>query len=140
MRAVVHGKSNLAAPGAPLAFGLDDSGGFCWLGDYDITLDDLLNAKPRQDSQFDRAKRLIKNALANGAVPANGVMERAAAEGISQKTLNRAKSALGVILTKRGGQWYWDLPIDVEYSEVVKNEDGQDGQSSNVTDLAILPS
>ena len=128
MRAVVHGKSNLAAPGVSLAFGLDDNGGFTWLGDYDVTLDEILNAKPNRDSQFDRAKRLIKNALVNGAATASDITERAVADGISQKTLNRAKSALGVISTKRGGQWYWDLPIDAEYSEVGQNEAAQDGQ------------
>jgi hypothetical protein len=139
MRAIVHGKSNLAAPGASLAFGLDD-GGFTWLGDYDVTLDEILNAKPKQDSQFDKAKRLIKNALAHGSVPATEIFDRADAEGISHKTLNRAKSALGVISTKRGGQWHWDLPIDAEYSEVGQNEEGQAGQGSNVAALTILPS
>jgi energy-coupling factor transporter ATP-binding protein EcfA2 len=142
MRAVVHGKSNLAAPGASLAFGLDDSGSFTWLGDYDVTLDEIMNGKPSRDSQFDRAKRFIKNALADGAVPATVIFDRAAADEISQKTLNRAKSALGVISTKRGGQWYWDLPIDAEYSEVGQNEaaqDGQEGQRSDVTALTFLP-
>ena len=142
MRAVVHGKSNLAAPGASLAFGLDDNGGFTWLGDYDVTLDEILNSKPSRDSQFDRAKRLIKNTLAHGAVPATEIFDRANAEDISQKTISSAKSALGVISTKRGGQWYWDLPIDAEYSEVGQNEaaqDGQEGQRSDVTALTFLP-
>jgi energy-coupling factor transporter ATP-binding protein EcfA2 len=83
MRAIVHGKSNLAAPGASLAFGLDDNGGFTWLGDYDVTLDEIMNGKPSRNSQFDRAKRLIKNALANGAGRNFNEARRAVALGLA---------------------------------------------------------
>jgi hypothetical protein len=54
-------------------------------------------------------------------------MEQAEEEqGISPKTMNRAKSALGVISVKHGNQWYWEIPIEVVYTEV--SQDGQDGQ------------
>ena len=43
MRAIVHNKSNLSAPGASQAFGMDSAGGFCWLGEYDIGIDEILN-------------------------------------------------------------------------------------------------
>ena len=67
-------------------------------------------------------------------------MQMAEAQGISVKTLNRAKSALGVISIKRDGKWYWELPIDVAYA-VAEPEDqgGQDGHDSPVTALTILP-
>jgi len=61
-------------------------------------------------------------------------------QGISLKTLHRAKSDLGVISIKRGGQWYWELPIEVEFTEI--NQDSQDGQHSHdscMTALTILP-
>jgi hypothetical protein len=45
-------------------------------------------------------------------------MQRAEEQGISPKTLNRAKEGLGVISVKRGAQWYWELPIEVVYTEV----------------------
>lgn len=64
-------------------------------------------------------------------------------QGISLKTLNRAKSALGVISEKRSDGWYWILPIDVEYTVYdTENQDAQEpqgGQHSPVAALTILP-
>lgn len=151
MRAIVHNKSNLSAPGASLAFGLDPAGGFTWLGEYDITIDELLNGKKKPESQFARARRLIETALANGPVLSADMMQMAEEQGISPKTLNRAKDALGVISVKRGERWYWELPIEVEYSVV--GQEGQHGQGcqpdtscdghdtgmTNMTTLTILP-
>ncbi|MDR3013015.1 MAG: AAA family ATPase, partial [Chitinispirillales bacterium] len=142
MRAVVHNKSNLSPAGSPVAFGLDPISGFVWLGDYDITIDELLNNKQTApDSQFAKARRLIENALERGAVPAADMEQLAEEQGISQKTLNRAKSALGVISVKRGEKWYWELPINVEYTEVIHEDgqDSQDGHDSHMTSLTILP-
>lgn len=151
MRAIVHNKSNLAPPGASLAFGLDPAGGFTWLGEYDITIDELLNGKRKPESQFARARRLIETALANGPVLSVDMMQMAEEQGISPKTLNRAKDALGVISVKRGERWYWELPIEVEYTVV--GQDGQHGQDcqpdesrdghdtcmTSMTTLTILP-
>jgi len=128
MRGICHNKSNLSSAGNSLAFGLDPMGGFCWLGDYDITIDELLNGTKKPESQFAKARRLIESALANGAVPAVDMEQTAEEQGISPKTLHRAKSTLGVISVKRGGKWYWELPIDVEYTEV--SQGGQHGQDS----------
>jgi len=91
MRAVAHGKSNLAPPGPSLAFGLDPIGGFSWLGEHDITIDELLgNKKQQPEGQFSKARRLIETALANGPVPAVDMMQMAEEQGISAKTLHRA--------------------------------------------------
>ncbi|MDL2232381.1 AAA family ATPase [Ruminococcaceae bacterium OttesenSCG-928-L11] len=143
-RAVVHGKSNLAPAGVSLSFELDPVSGFRWLGERDIGIDDLLSGKSYQpENQFSKARRLIETTLRNGSVPAVEIMQAAEEQGISPKTLNRAKSALGVISIKRQGKWFWELPIDVEYT--VCDEDGQHGQDSQhsqhppVTSLAILP-
>jgi hypothetical protein len=139
-RAVVHGKSNLAPPGPPQAFSFDPASGFTWHGDCEVTLDELLSGKSassKPENQFEKAKRLIQSALANGAVSAVEMQELAKEQGISTKTLNRAKEALGVISTKRQGKWFWQIPITVEYED---SQDGQDGQPSPVTALTILPS
>ena len=148
MRAIVHNKSNLAPAGASQAFGLDRSGGFSWLGEYEIGIDELLTGVKKPESQFTKARRLIETELAHGPVPAADMMQMAEEQGISPKTLNRAKEALGVISVKRGVQWYWELPIEAEYT-VVNDEEGQgghvshdshsyDGQSESVTMLTAL--
>ncbi len=98
MRALVHNKSNLAPPGVPLTFGLEPAGGFTWLGEYDISIDELLAEKKQQpENQFAKARRLIEKALAGGPVPAADMEQMAEEQGISPKTLHRAKSALSVI-------------------------------------------
>jgi hypothetical protein len=134
MRAVVHSKSNLASAGASFATGLDADGSFVWLGDYDITIEELLSNKNPPESQFAKARRLIETKLASGAVPAVDMEEMAEEQGISPKTLQRAKSALGVISVKRGGCWYWELPIEAEFTvcDADDSQQGQDGHDSPV--------
>ncbi|MDR0861357.1 MAG: AAA family ATPase [Oscillospiraceae bacterium] len=111
MRAIIHSKSNLAPLGAPQAFGLDQNGDFCWLGDCEITLDEMLSGKPKAENQFSKAVKLLELALAVQPVAAVEIMRRAEEQGISPKTLNRAKSALGVQSIRKNGQWFWVLPI-----------------------------
>lgn len=140
MRALVHGKSNLAPPGTPLAFGLD-AGGFTWLGEYEITLEELLSGRGRQvrtESQFARARLLLETELAAHPAAAADVMQRAEEQGISAKTLNRAKAALDVVSTKRGGRWFWELPVVVEYTECTDNQDGQGGQDGRAPPVTTL--
>lgn len=142
MRAVVHGKSNLAAPGASLAFGFDPDDGFCWLGEYEITLAELLSgnkSESKPESQFLKARRLIETELTGRSVPAVDMMQMAEERGISPKTLNRAKSALGVLSVKRQGQWFWELPITVDYEVCQDGQRSQGGHDSSVTALTILP-
>jgi hypothetical protein len=142
VRAVVHNKSNLSPPGSPLAFILDPASGFRWHGSYDITIDELLGGKKQQpESQFSKACRLLEIELAKRPIPATEIMEMAEERGISAKTLHRAKSDLGVISTKKGDQWFWELPVDVEYVEVEseKSQHGQDGHYPQEAALTILP-
>jgi hypothetical protein len=151
MRAIVHNKSNLSALGPAQAFGLDAAGGFVWLGDCDATIDEILCGTGKSESQFAKARRFIETALKDGAVPAADMEQMADEQGISPKTLQRAKSALGVISTKRGGKWYWEIPIEAEFS-MVNDDGGQDSQDglggvqdcqgktmTILTSLAILP-
>ena len=135
MRVAVHSKSNLAPPGAPVGFNLDPDFGFAWQGGQDIDVDDLFrDSKHKRESQSDRAKQLILTMLADGAVESKKIMRASEAQGISEKTLNRAKTDLGVYSFKRGETWYWDMPAETQFAE-----DGQDGQNINMTALTVLP-
>ena len=141
LRAVVHNKSNLAPPGTSQAFELDPHNGFRWCGEVDIAIDELLSGrKQAPESQAVKAKRLIESTLAHGAVPANDLFKMAEEQGISAKTLNRAKETLGVISIKRQGRWFWEIPIEIEYVQYEEGiQDGQDGHAPTVTTLTILP-
>jgi RecA/RadA recombinase len=138
MRAVVHNKSNLAPLGASMSFVLDPVFGFSWQGEYDINVDDLFNnAKNSNESQFDRAKRLIESVLRDGAVAAEDIMQMAENEGISVKTLKRAKAALGVISKKRGEQWFWEMTETI-YTEFTEKQEGQEGHTRALTSLPLF--
>ncbi len=66
-----------------------------------------------KNSKLAEAKRWLEDALRNGPKPANALMHDAKAEcEIAEKTLRRAKDALGIEVQKGGfqGQWLWSLP------------------------------
>jgi hypothetical protein len=116
IRCFVHSKSNLTAPAKPQCFGFDETSGIVWLGETNITLDELLdgkydkNRKQKPPSKRDDAKDFITANLANGATPAAEIKTRAENAGISKNTLERAKSELGVMSVQQGGAWLWTLP------------------------------
>jgi hypothetical protein len=116
IRCFVHGKSNLTAPGKPQAFAFDSDSRLVWLGDCQITLDELLDGKmdpkkrAKQPSQQETAERFIAAALADGITAAAEIKALAESSGISRNTLERAKTAIGAISTKDGGIWRWGMP------------------------------
>lgn len=139
IRAIVHIKSNLAPKGVSQAFNFDPLSGFTWLGACDTTADEIMGKRPKPESRFAKARRFLESVLAGEPVPAVDIMQMAEEQDISHKTLHRAKDALGVISRKIGTQWYWILPIDVEYTEV--SQDGQGSQhdsGDNVGHIGIL--
>lgn len=110
VRVIVHDKSSLAPEGKPIAFCLDPETGFSWIGEYDITADELLSgAGGNTATKTEQAERLILDLLADGKELASEDIVKAAAEaGISERTVQNAKRSMGGILGARrvGGQWY----------------------------------
>ena len=110
VRVIVHDKSSLAPEGKPVAFCLDPETGFSWIGEYDITADELLSgAGGNTATKTEQAEKLILDLLADGKELANEDIVKAAAEaGISERTVQNAKRNMGSILGARrvGGQWY----------------------------------
>ena len=110
VRVIVHDKSSLAPEGKPVAFCLDPETGFSWIGEYDITADELLSgAGGNTATKTEQAEKLILELLANGKELASEDIEKAAVDaGISERTVQNAKRNMGGILGARrvGGQWY----------------------------------
>ena len=113
VRVIVHDKSSLAPEGKPVAFCLDPETGFSWIGEYDITADELLSgAGGNTATKTEQAERLILDLLADGKELASEDIDKAAAEaGISARTVRAAKKNLdGRITSKRiGAAWYHAL-------------------------------
>lgn len=109
IRVVCHVKSSLAPEGKSIAFRLDKDTGFEWIGEYDISADDLLSGENR-GQKIRSAKEFLKEVLASGSVAQTKVAEEAESRGIKKKTLWNAKKELEIDSVKIGNQWFWMLP------------------------------
>ena len=109
IRVVCHVKSSLAPEGKSIAFRLDKDTGFEWIGEYDISADDLLSGDNRGQKSH-AAKEFLKEVLASGSVAQTKVAEEAESRGIKKKTLWNAKKELEIDSVKIGNQWFWMLP------------------------------
>ena len=103
MRILTHEKSSLAPPGASLAFSLGDEGGFRWVGEYDITADEMLSGiEPQRETKTQQAKDLICALLAGGKQVLSEDIDKAALErGIPGRTVRDAKRELGDALKSK---------------------------------------
>ena len=103
MRILTHEKSSLAPPGASLAFSLGDEGGFSWVGEYDITADEMLSGiEPQRETKTQQAKDLICALLAGGKQVLSEDIDKAALErGIPGRTVRDAKRELGDALKSK---------------------------------------
>lgn len=109
IRAVVQIKNNLAAFGHPKAFALSE-GGFRWLGDYEITVEEVLGGIAPKANKMEQAKQMLRElAETQNMVLSNEIFDRADESGISKRTLENAKKDLGIRAKKINNSWYWDL-------------------------------
>ena len=131
MLAVVKG--NLAAPAPALAYtlettrarGRDNESGavrVVWQGEVGHTAAVLLARggaapDPAARDALLEAQDFLRVLLADGPRPAQAVLAAARGVGIAEKTLRRAKIALGVAAQHEtfgaGGTWWWALPPHV---------------------------
>ena len=108
VRVVCHTKSSLAPEGKAIAFRLDKNNGFEWIGEYDISADELLNGEGK-GQKTRKAKEFLLEILDDGGMAQKKIEEEAEKLGIKKKTLRNAKMELGIDSVKRGNQWYWML-------------------------------
>ena len=103
MRILTHEKTSLAPPGASLAFSLGDESGFRWVGEYDITADEMLSGiEPQRGTKTQQAKDLICTLLAGGKQVLSEDIDKAALErGIPGRTVRDAKRELGDALKSK---------------------------------------
>lgn len=118
-RVVLPVGGNLARDPSGLAFRIvGDVPRVEWFsGPVNLSADDLVRSEPEgsgRESREGEATEWLRFALADGPIPATEVRERADADGIKWRTLERAKSALGIVPTREGfgdsGRWVWALP------------------------------
>ena len=110
LRIVVPDKSSLAPEGESIAFALDPEQGFQWKGYCAYNAEELLGGSTKQvQTKTMQAEETLRNLLDKPA-PAEEILRRITAAGISERTLMTAKKNLGILSEKRGAQWFWRLP------------------------------
>ncbi len=109
IRAVVQIKNNLAAFGHSKAFELSEEG-FQWLGDYEITADEVLGGLAPKANKMEKAKKLLR-ALSetHTVIQSNEIFTLSEKEGISKRTLENAKRELNIRAKRINNSWYWEL-------------------------------
>jgi hypothetical protein len=111
-------KTNLAGPAPALGFRLtaDGSGRSVveWTGPADVSSDALFERPPAPLRPRDRATDWLRQELANGPRKAAELLAAAAAAGIPEATLRRAKADLRVatrlVHSEAERAWYWYDP------------------------------
>ncbi len=107
-------KCNLGPEPPSLAFRIESVGvtsRVVWGEACGLTAGELLAGPPKATGQQERAEEIIAQELAKGPRGSNEVLGACTAEGISQRTYDRARKALGVRSEKTDfdGQWMLSL-------------------------------
>lgn len=118
MKFMSHEKSSLEKRGKTILFEIDpDNGGVVYLGENNLTMDDytaIRNKKRARDAPaLEAAKQFIVNNMPEGRRLAKEIKNLAAANKISDRSLQRAREELGIItrMTKTfPSQAEWILP------------------------------
>jgi hypothetical protein len=122
-RVLAMTKSNLAKMPDALAYRLVNDERYevarvVWDGASKHTAGDLVRARVDEDEApaLAEAVRVLKEILADGPLPAGNVKRLAATGGVAERTLQRARHALGVSARRQGfgpGAFYvWAMPAD----------------------------
>jgi hypothetical protein len=119
LRVLACTKNNLAAYPPALAYRIaENSAGqpvLDWAGEIDLSADELVSAPGRRPGEaLEQAVEFLQGLLGKGACTRDVVVRKARGLGLSDRTLERAKSQVGVIsreLHREGRNvWYWYLP------------------------------
>jgi hypothetical protein len=123
IRCLAHVGGNLSKSPKALLFTLhgdDDSPAtVLWLGEVDQNADELLRSSADGDelSRINEATTWLRDTLKEGPLTAREILTMARRDGIAERTLERAKSRLGILSQKEdglpNGKWMWLLPSHV---------------------------
>ena len=131
-------KNNLGEQAPSLSYRIEGApnGGSrtIWDGESPHTADALIGAfrSPEEGTAIDEAKGYLRDVLREGPQPAATIIGDAKLQGIAEKTLRRAQSALGVRAIREGfaaaGRYVWKLPDTI------------DGQTNKMANHGVIKS
>ena len=117
IRIVSQIKNSLESSGLDIRFEIRPSSGFKWLENTSPKQDDsqkyVLEKAEKEQVVFptkqEEAAHIICNLLKEKDVKSKDLFHLLADKGISEKTARAIKEELGVVVYRKGGQWYWSL-------------------------------
>lgn len=128
-------KSNSAIPGPPLVWSRPRDKAVQWHGESPVSFDETFRA-PAPGQRGEDAIAFLKEELKGGSRPSADISAGAKANGISERTLKRAKADLKIVAYKpkhiRDSPWYLQLPGSAEGGQT------EEGQADHQKDLASL--
>lgn len=112
-KAMAVSKCNLAPKGAAVQFDIDD-GKIEWVDLIELTADQLLRSTSSSvgednETKYEAAQKIIRDFLSDGPKYYQDVMAIMDEVGISRRTADEAKKAIGVKSEKQGKTWKWML-------------------------------
>jgi hypothetical protein len=141
---MAHVKSSLAPTGKSMNYSIGGDNGFTWDGVSSLTAEDLRAFEPEvvkegSGGSLEEASEWLRSQLVEGALPAKSLLKYAKSEGISERSLRRAKQKLNVQSrrenrnNKGNGEWLWFLESNPDTPTSKENV----GNLANVANLAV---
>lgn len=111
VRIMAQVKNSLAMEGKSIAFEIHENSAVHWIGEYDITVDELLNGEsiPGESGKVPVVMEKLKELLCDGELPCVQIYEVFRNMGVSKRSVDRAKKSLGIESVKHANGWYWLL-------------------------------
>lgn len=121
-------KNNLSVFGKTISFTINNCGGVEFLGECDISEDELLSATDEKKTKFQIAKETITAMLSDGDKKSNDIFDACMKAGVSVSIMTHVKKQLGIKSVRKIDDWYWTLNPEAEDS------DSDDPITSGLTD------
>jgi len=111
IRVMAQLKNSLAEEGNPIAFEINNNSTVRWIGEYNISVDELLNGEEPQNygRKLFEATGKLKSLLRDRETPCEQIYVTLRNMGISKRSVDRAKKNLEIKSIKHADGWYWSL-------------------------------
>ena len=111
-RFITQIKNNLSPFGKAIKFTINDRGKVVFLGECDVSDEDLLSTTDVKQPKYEIAKTLITSMLADGDKKSNDVFDACIEAGVSSTMMQYVKKMIGIKSVRKIDDWYWTLNPD----------------------------
>ena len=102
-------KNNLAPIGKAVSFTLGNMGGVEFLGECEISEEDLLSTSVKPKTKYQQAKEMIERMLRQGDRTSNEIHNVCIDAGISPRVISDVKRDYLISSIKKPDDWYWTI-------------------------------